>query len=360
MEGMLELRQQGFFRWGWAREQGVIASLVEIGRFGDADAQAKIMFGNEVSKSGGCLTLHHRDMHGLERQSKNFGKGERYYWRVRGVDGIASRERLAALEADLSSRHRRARLDSVIAFRTSGMAGEAELDTEVEFLVQEFISLDQPHLIDEYGDFLQVAAAEGQSGRPGRAARRSARHDDVFYALIDNLMELLGRGVIAVKGLCSSVDGKLHAVEFELPVPVPKTRQDESEWSSELTRTPQKTKLAAGAMSTPPRGKWSSYTVYDGKRRISPAMILYIAGHVENSCAQTRMMQSLHLAANAFGVEMTDDGVSERTISRVHGMCGVLAMAHTTAGLINAGRLEETRCLMADGATVRDHTHPHS
>lgn len=119
------------------------------------------------------------------------------YWRVRGVDGIVSRERLNALETALGSRHRRARLASVLKFRAT--AGDHDLQTR--FFLEEFIKVDMPYYLEEYRDFLQLPTEAQQRALTDRARRHSSRHNVEFYLITDNLIELLAHGIIAVKGL---------------------------------------------------------------------------------------------------------------------------------------------------------------
>jgi hypothetical protein len=337
MEGMLELRRQGFFRWGWAREDGVIRSLIAIGRFGQAsEEEARTVFAQAVGVKGGILTRCHRDMAGLERQPKKFDGEERMYWRVRGVEGIVSRERLNVLETTLSSRHRRARLASVLKFRAA--AGDHDLQTR--FFLEEFIKVDMPYYLEDYRDFLQLPTEAQQRALTDRARRHSSRHNVEFYLITDNLIELLAHGIIAVKGLdADSLPVSMTVSTFSIPWVGAEEGLAEPEQEKQELVTPAKTTQVH-----------SSFVIRDGRRKISPPMILYIAGQVEICTKQTRMMESLRHAAKFFNCELSDDGVSERTICRVHGMCGVLAMAHTTAGLIVAGHLEETRTLMCGTA----------
>lgn len=344
MEGLLELRRQGVFRWGWTREQGVIKSLQAIGRFGNAsDEEAQAVFSQAVSTNGGALTQHYRDMAGFERQKKEIGGKKHAYWRVRGARKMASRDRLAQLEGELSDRHRRTRLASVIAFRTDGDATEFY----TAFLLEEFIRLDMPGLLQRYGDFLRVPAASATA----RMTARSIRHNETFYILTGNLIELLSCGIINVTGLNAALSVTLQPATFAMDWPSDCSVVGPT---AEPALKPQP-KQQFAVEKTPT--KFSSYAVHGGKRRISPPMMLYIAGQVEICTKQTRMMESLRHAAKFFGCELADEGVSERTISRVHGMAGVLAMAYTTAGLVAAGHFEETRSLMCDGATVRAGLH---
>ena len=252
---------------------------------------------------------------------------------------MVSRERLMQLELELSDRHRRTRLASVIAFRNDGDGAEFE----TLFMLEEFIRLDLPGYLQRYGDFLQVSAMSLQ----GRTTTRSIRHNETFFAVTDNLLELLACGIISVKGLKATLPMTLQQATFAMKWPGNCVAEPN------MKRQPKQSKAAVEKTPT----KFSSYIVYGGKRHISPPMMLYIAGQVEICTKQTQMMESLRHAAKFFGCELEDQGVSERTISRVHGMAGVLAMAYTTAGLVAAGHLEETRSLMCDGATVRAGLH---
>lgn len=90
---------------------------------------------------------------------------------------MVSRERLMQLELELSDRHRRTRLASVIAFRNDGDGAEFE----TLFMLEEFIRLDLPGYLQRYGDFLQVSAMSLQ----GRTTTRSIRHNETFFAVTD-------------------------------------------------------------------------------------------------------------------------------------------------------------------------------
>ena len=260
MEGMLELRRQGFFRWGWAREDGVIQSLIAIGRFGEAsEEEAKVVFSRAVTGQGRDLNLHQRDLAGLERQPQKINGTNVFYWRVRGVPGIVSRERLATLEAALGNRHRRTRLASVLNFHTNDNVDELQ----DEFFLQEFIKLDIPYYLEHHGDVLQVPTKHHLSER-GR--RHSARNNQTFVAITNNLIELLSSGIITVKGLdVSSLPETLDRLDtFSIPWAGAEEGLAEPE--------PEQEKIAAPMPVTPPKPKqvYSSYVVRDGRRKISP------------------------------------------------------------------------------------------
>ena len=367
-EGLLAIKDRGGLNRGWVQEPVLVDQLAALGVFEgavDGDEVDTLFGAYALAKRGGFDHLH------LERQRKGFRRGtdivRAYWWRIDKMSGLLSRKDAIKLQSFLVHEKgangistRLLRVRAAIRFVRGVELSGAELEHKDGFVktvvpaLQDFDLILMGETNEIYCDSkLLLTSGKGKS--------------DTANQIMHSLLGLINRGIIILPGI--DAEPALKPLEFTCPqmelalleTTTSRPKGKAPRPASKSTPPPKKARQGGGKAAPPPkppkprtiRLKKPSTT---GPPKISIEFKLYVGRALGTYVSALQVYCNFERALETQHMQIVDRPPTEnslrRSIGRIQGAYGLLAMAKMGADLIMKGQLGIGKTLIVDGGTM--------